>query len=145
MKRRKLMVKMMIRTMMMVITVLPFLLGCQSSPRRALALGAGSAAGGGIGYAVSDGNPWATVGGAAGGAALSSLILGDDQETLQRGFEKGYIRGNSDSIKRQYWLMQSLNESQGSGKLAYYSVPVEEVSPDGKELVKHTITVPIVE
>ena len=145
MKRRKLMTKMMIRTMMMVITVLPFLLGCQSSPRRALALGAGSAAGGGIGYAVSDGDPWATVGGSAAGAALSSLILGDDQETLQRGFEKGYIRGNSDSIKRQYWLMQSLNESQESGKLTYYSVPIEEVSPDGKELVKHTITVPIVE
>ncbi len=144
MKRKKLMLKVTM-VMAMMVSVLPFLFGCQSSPRRALALGAGSAAGGGIGYAVSDGDPWATVGGAAGGAALSSLILGDDQETLQRGFKKGYIRGNSDSIKRQYWLMQSLNESQDSGKLAYYSVPVEEVSPDGKELVKHTITVPIVE
>ncbi len=146
MRRKKLMVKTtMTMTITMMMIVMPFLLGCQSSPRRALALGAGSAAGGGIGYAVSDGDPWATVGGSAAGAALSSLILGDDQETLQRGFEKGYIRGTSDSIKRQYWLIQSLNESQDSGKLAYYSVPVEEVSPDGKELVKHTITVPIVE
>jgi len=142
MKRKKLMFKMLL---VILLSVAPLLFGCQSNPRRALALGAGSAAGGGIGYAVSDGNPWATVGGAAGGAALSSLLLGDDQETLQRGFEKGYVRGNSDSIKRQYWLMQSLNEGQDSGSLAYYTVPVEEVSPDGKELVQHTITVPIVE
>ena len=119
--------------------------GCNSVPKRAVEVGAGSAAGGAIGYAASNGNPWATVGGAAGGAALTNLVLGDDSQTLQKGFDEGYERGHSDAMKRQYWVIQSLNEASNSGKTTYYSVPVSEVTPDGKNLVCHAITVPIIE
>ena len=123
-----------------------FLVGCQSSPSRPVAIAGGSALGGGIGYAVSDGNPWATIGGAAGGGALTHFVMGDDPQTLQKGFDAGYVRGNSDAIKRQYAMLQSLNQPSGQGgKLSYYSVPVQGPTPDGRNLVSHTVTVPIVE
>lgn len=122
------------------------LMGCQSTNSRTAKIAAGSAVGGGIGYAVSDGNPWATVGGAAGGGGLTHFMLGDDPQTLQKGFDAGYVRGNSDAIKRQYAILQSLNRSSNNGgKVSYYSVPVQGLTPDGRNLVAHTITVPIVE
>ena len=136
--------KLLLNSVLLVSTA--FLVGCNSSHSRTAAIAGGSALGGGIGYAVSDGNPWATVGGAAGGGALTHFAMGDDPQTLQKGFDAGYVRGNSDSIKRQYWVLQSLNQpsSQG-GKLSYYEVPVQSVTPDGRSLVTHTVSVPIVE
>lgn len=76
----------------------------------------------------------------------SCPFVSPNPKTLQQGFNAGYIRGSSDAIKRQYWVLQSLNENANqTSKISYYSVPVSEVTPDGRQVVPHAITVPIVE
>jgi hypothetical protein len=64
-------------------------------------------------------------------------------------FQKGYERGASDTVKRQYWILQNMQKagegSQAKPRLALYRMPVV---PDPNATVKtvpYEITVPIYE
>jgi hypothetical protein len=63
-------------------------------------------------------------------------------------FQKGYERGASDAVKRQYWILQDMqkrDEPKPERRLSLYRVPV---APDPNAPVKkvpYEITVPIYE
>lgn len=63
-------------------------------------------------------------------------------------FQKGYERGASDTVKRQYWILQDMQkrtEPKPERRLSLYRVPI---SPDPNATVKrvpYEITIPIFE
>jgi len=64
-------------------------------------------------------------------------------------FQKGYERGASDTVKRQYWILQNAQKreqsQQSKPRLSLYRMPVE---PDPNATVKavpYEITIPIYE
>jgi hypothetical protein len=64
-------------------------------------------------------------------------------------FQKGYDRGASDTVKRQYWIQQNMQKAERSKappyRLTLYRIPV---TPDPKAAVKtvpYEITIPIYE
>jgi hypothetical protein len=64
-------------------------------------------------------------------------------------FQKGYERGASDTVKRQYWIRQNMQRAEQSKALPYrltlYRIPM---TPDPKATVKtvpYEITIPIYE
>ena len=64
-------------------------------------------------------------------------------------FQKGYERGASDTVKRQYWILQNMQKagegSQSKPRLSLYRMPI---APDPSATVKtvpYEITVPIYE
>ena len=48
-------------------------------------------------------------------------------------------------IKQTYNILEGLNRPDSTDQVVYYSIPHEEESPDGKQLVSHNITIPIIE
>lgn len=87
----------------------------------------GTAAGAALGYAVGDQKPLATGLGALGGALLSHLAQGKDPAVAQEGFDKGYVQGQSDALKRHYFLRQALEQrplpSKAQGQPTTYLLP----------------------
>ena len=124
--------------------------GCSSTTQRAGLALLGGAAGGAIGKVV-DGSPLAIAGGAAAGAGLAVMAMGEDKTVKQAGFDQGYTQGQADAIKRQYWLRQALEREKNpdasteEGERVYYEVPGPTLTADGKQLEPHKIFVPIVE
>ncbi len=64
-------------------------------------------------------------------------------------FQKGYDRGASDTVKRQYWIQQNMQKAEESKappyRLTLYRIAV---TPDPKATVKtvpYEITIPIYE
>src|SRR5215510_2081044 len=64
-------------------------------------------------------------------------------------FQKGYNRGASDTVKRQYWIRQNMQKAEQSEappyRLTLYRIPV---TPDPKATVKtvpYEVTIPIYE
>ena len=62
-------------------------------------------------------------------------------------FQKGYERGASDTVKRQYWILQDMQKRDESKKprVSLYRMPV---APDPNATVKtvpYEITIPICE
>jgi hypothetical protein len=66
----------------------------------------------------------------------------------QKEFERGYARGSSDTVKRQYWIqqnMQKADQSKSSYRLTLYRIPVAP-DPDAKvKTVPYEIAIPIYE
>lgn len=122
------------------------LTGCHPI-RKAMVTAGGGVLGGGLSYALFDRNPLAVVAGAAGGAAIGSFFYGEDEAALAASYNEGYTKASSDSIKRQYWLKQEAERfgSQSCGRLSYYTFPADNLTSDGRVLVDHTVTVPILE
>lgn len=122
-----------------------FFSGCYHGKR--VFYDAGCAAiGGGVSYALFDKSPLATGIGAASGSVLGHFLLGDDEQALAASYHGGYVQASSDAIKRQYWLKQEMERTQQShAKMSYYTIPAEIHTSDGRMLVDHTITVPILE
>ena len=64
-------------------------------------------------------------------------------------FQKGYERGASDTVKRQYWILQSMQKAdesrQSKPRLALYRMPIEPDSNAPVKSVPYDITVPIYE
>lgn len=135
------------------LALLALLAGCSvvsSTVRRSAAVGAASAAGGGAGYLLGDKDPALTVAGAAAGAALTQLALGEDPAVRQQGFDAGYVRGQSDAIKRQYFLRHAAEaeppaSAATGGETVYYVMPGPEVTSDGRKLAPHQVAVRVVE
>ncbi len=62
-------------------------------------------------------------------------------------FQKGYERGASDTVKRQYWILQDMQKGDETKKprVSLYRMPV---APDPKAEVKtvpYEITIPVYE
>ncbi|MBN8711358.1 MAG: hypothetical protein BGO12_09565 [Verrucomicrobia bacterium 61-8] len=64
-------------------------------------------------------------------------------------FQKGYERGASDTVKRQYWILQDMQKREDGNRskprLSLYRIPV---MPDPEATVKtvpYEITVPVIQ
>src|SRR6202453_3267004 len=97
--------------------------GCAAVTRTTtdVALGAGGAAIGGV---LSKGNPYAIVGGAAGGMLLGEGLHYANSKQNDKSYQTGYDKGRSDAVKQQYWLyVAAQNARQGSeGRIRLYEV-----------------------
>lgn len=132
------------------VTVLPGCANVGSTARRAAIVATGATAGGAAGYALGDRSPLAAAGGAVAGAALTHLALGEDADVRQQGFDQGYVHGQSDAIKRQYFLRQALEakpltDPAAEGEPIYYVMPGPAVTPDGRKLEPHQVAVRVIE
>lgn len=121
------------------------LAGC-STTRRA----AGTALGGGVGAAATYGlistSPAGVATGAVVGAIAGGMGSGAAKAEQQELFDEGYIRGNSDAVKKHYWMRQRMEASQQSqAQVYYYELPGATETEDGRKLVPHTVTIPIIE
>jgi hypothetical protein len=124
-----------------------------STARRASLVGLGTAAGAGAGAVLGDNKPLPIAGGAVAGAAIGNLALGDDSEARREGFDEGYVQGQSDSIKRLYFLRHEeerrpLKTEQKEGRIVHYvvpPVPEEEGSSKAGEKKPESVTVRVVE
>lgn len=127
--------------------------GCSvvpSTAKRAVATGLGAAAGGAVGYALHPKKPEAMIVGAGIGALATGLALGKDPAVVQTSYDDGYVQGQADAIKRQYFLRQALEarppaEDANQGKTVHYMVPGPTVTVDGRKLESHTVTVSVTE
>ena len=116
------------------------------SQKKALCTLGGGGIGGGLAYSIFDKNPLATGAGSAMGAVLASYFYGQEDELLRESYAEGYMKSASDSLKRQYWLQQEMQKHKVSeGKMSYYSIPGETLTGDGRVLVDHSVTLPILE
>ena len=122
--------------------------GCSS---RALYNGAGAGAGGLAAYHFSDGNPYITAAGAAGGVIASELIQGSAEKGRNEAFRTGYDKGQSDAVKRQYWIARNLQKQDADNseflddRVSYYSIPIEPDPNAEVKQVPHERTLSFVE
>jgi hypothetical protein len=106
--------------------------GCAAVTRTVtdVGLGAGGAALGGV---LSKGNPYAIVGGAAGGVLLGEGLHAANAKLNSQSYQTGYDKGRSDAVKQQYWLYVSMQQSKAGddGRVRLYPVHLPEQVIDG--------------
>ena len=126
--------------------------GCMVMPstaKRAVVTGLGAAAGSAAGYGLGDKKPGWTLAGAGAGALLTGMALGKDAAVQQESFDEGYVQGQADAIKRQYFLRQALEaqplDGGDQGSAVHYVVPGPTVTSDGRTLEPHTVTLTVTE
>jgi hypothetical protein len=106
--------------------------GCAAVTRTVtdVGLGAGGAALGGV---LSKGNPYAVVGGAAGGVLLGEGLHAANAKLNSQSYQTGYEKGRSDAVKQQYWLYVSMQQSKAGddGRVRLYPVHLPEQVIDG--------------
>ena len=111
---------------------------------------AGAAAGGLIGSKASN-NPAAPIIGAAGGAAIGGigtiLAINSVKAGQRKQFQQGYDQGASDTVKRQYWILQNLRKGkqEPTYRQTYYrfTIPPDPNAP--VKTVPRDIAIPIYE
>ena len=112
--------------------------GCSS---RSLYDGLGAGVGGLAGYHFSDGNPYITAASAAGGVVITEAIQNSAKKGRTEAFKYGYDKGQSDAVKRQYWIARNLHKAIDSefpdDHLSYYSIPIEPDPNADIQLVPH--------
>lgn len=125
---------------------------CSSTAQRAGIVTAGAAAAGIAGYHASGKKSEVGAAAAALGAGATLLALGPDRAVRQEGLDRGYELGTGDAIKRHYWLRQALQreqaQTQATGARQYYytmEFAETQTTPDGRKLVPHSVTVPVIE
>ena len=106
--------------------------GCAAATRTAtdVGLGAGGAA---LGAELSHNNPYAIVGGAAGGALLGEGLHLANSKLDSQSYQAGYDKGRSDAVKQQYWLFVAMQQTRagGAGRVRLYEVHLPEQIIDG--------------
>lgn len=106
--------------------------GCAGLTRTAtdVGLGAGGAA---LGGELTHNNPYAIVGGAAGGALLGETLHYANSKLNDQSYQTGYDKGRSDAVKQQYWLYVSMQQQAGGGghHVRLYEVHLPEQVIDG--------------
>ncbi len=119
------------RFVLLIPVLLPLVL-CGCAVTRGL-VDVGAAAGGAyLGHELSDGNPIATVAGAAGGVALSEGLHFATRKQSEKAFASGYDKGRSDAVKQQYWLYVSQQRARSQeGQVRLYEVQLPEQTIDG--------------
>lgn len=63
-------------------------------------------------------------------------------------FQKGYERGASDTVKRQYWILQNMqkrDEAEPDRRLSLYRMPIAPDPNATVNTVPYEITVPVYE
>jgi len=105
--------------------------GCAATrPIGDVVLGAGGAY---LGHELSNGNPIATAGGAAGGVILNEGLHFAAKKQSDKSYAAGYDKGKSDAVKQQYWLYVSMQQQQRNqvGSVHLYPVQLPEQCIDG--------------
>ena len=106
--------------------------GCAAVTRTTtdVGLGAGGAA---IGAELSHNNPYAIVGGAAGGALIGEGLHLANTKLTDRSYQTGYDKGRSDAVKQQYWLFVAMQQAKAGedGRVRLYEVHLPEQTIDG--------------
>jgi hypothetical protein len=106
--------------------------GCAGVTRTAtdVGLGAGGAA---LAGDLTHNNPYAIVGGAAGGALLGETLHYANGRLNDQSYQNGYDKGRSDAVKQQYWLYVSMQQQAGgqSPHVRLYPVNIPEQVIDG--------------
>ena len=112
--------------------VLGLLTGCAAVTRTATDVGFG-AGGAALGAELSHNNPYAIVGGAAGGALLGETLHFANGKLNEQSYHTGYDLGRSDAVKQQYWLYVSMQQTKASetGRVRLYPVHLPEQIIDG--------------
>jgi len=81
---------------------------------------------------MTDGNPAAVAGAAAGGVLLSEGLHYAARRQAEKAYASGYDKGRSDAVKQQYWLYVSLQRSRNQvGNVRLYDVHLPEQQIDG--------------
>ena len=139
------------------VALLASLSACDSMKSAAYAGGgavAGGALAGGVGYAASKGNIKTTaisaIGGAVGGAILGGAIAGQQKSKKDTAFQEGYQLGESDTVKRQYWIARNLQMGKRNGEenpyqTRYYTFNIEPDSRANVNRVPYNVTLPVLE
>lgn len=112
-------------------------------------LGTSTVAGAAIGGVATGGNPVGIGAGAAGGLVVGAGLNAIGDSRVRAAAEEGYQKGQSDSIKQHYWMLQAQQErtqSDTAGVQHYYDVTVPPtVDSYGVRRVPARVTLPIVE
>src|SRR6266480_953252 len=92
------------------LAVVSLLTGCAATrPISDVAMGSGGAV---LASELSEGNPAAIAGGAAGGVLLSEGLHYAAKKQCEKAYLTGYDKGRSDAVKQQYWLYVDLQRSR---------------------------------
>jgi hypothetical protein len=74
---------------------------------------------------------------------------GDDERKVPIDFAKGYAKGISDEVKRNYWAQQEsqrTSKTDTEGEMKYYNTTIpEHQDPDGVIRVQRDVVIPIIE
>jgi hypothetical protein len=77
------------------------------------------------------------------------MASGADERKVPIDFAKGYAKGISDQVKRNYWAQQDnqrLPQDESQGKTRYYNATIpEHQDPGGVIRVQREVVIPIVE
>jgi ADP-ribosylglycohydrolase len=78
-------------------------------------------------------NPYAIVGGAAGGVLVGEGLHYANGKLNDASNQTGYDKGRSDAVKQQYWLYVSLQQARAGdqGRVRLYEVHLPEQVIDG--------------
>ena len=124
------------------------LTGCDTLSQTGTLVGT-TGAGAAVGYVASKGNPVWTGVGAAGGLGAGAAINAYNKSSKKKEYQEGYDKGQADSIKQHYWMLQSQQErteNDAVGAQKYYSVTVPaHKDDDGVLRTARNITIPVVE
>jgi hypothetical protein len=115
---------------------------------------AGGALAGGVGYAASKGNLQTTAisaaGGAVGGAILGGMFSGHQKAKKDQAREEGYQLGESDAVKRQYWIARNVQMGKSNGEenpyqTRYYTFNIAPDPQANVNRVPYNVTLPVLE
>ena len=137
---------------MVAVTCSAFLSACSVTDALYTAGGSavGAAAGAFLGSKASD-NPAAPVIGAASGAAIGGigtiLAINSAKDGQRKQFQQGYDQGASDTVKRQYWILQNLQKGkqEPAYRLTYYGFTIPPDPNAAVNTVPRNIAIPIYE
>jgi phage tail tape-measure protein len=107
---------------------------------------AGAAAGAFVGSKASN-NPAAPVIGAASGGIGTILAINSVKAGQRKQFQQGYDQGASDTVKRQYWILQNLQKGkqEPAYRLTYYRFTIPPDSNASVKTVPREVAIPIYE
>ena len=77
------------------------------------------------------------------------METGENERTVPIEFAKGYAKGISDEVKRNYWAQQEnqrTSKADSEGEMKYYNATIpEHQDPDGVIRVQRDVVIPIIE
>lgn len=91
---------------LLIIGLVSMLTGCETVDYTLSDVG-GAAAGGALGYELSNGGRIASIAGAAGGVGLSKISKMRVEKCLKESYQNGYDDAMRQNVKQQYWITQN--------------------------------------